>query len=107
LAGLPFLRQRGWVPSYVEYAGDGIGASDIYGRLGEALLDDDRAGEAIGPLRRAANLGAPGDRIWPLLARAFVERGRSVAALGAVSFGVALGVGQVCFAGALSWILLR
>ena len=29
------------------------------------------------------------------------------AALGAVSFGVALGVGQVCFAGALSWILLR
>ena len=29
------------------------------------------------------------------------------AALGAVSFGVALGVGQVCFAAALVWTLLR
>lgn len=28
------------------------------------------------------------------------------AALGAVSFGVALGVGQVCFAAALVWVLL-
>ena len=27
-------------------------------------------------------------------------------ALGAVSFGVALGVGQVCFAAALAWVLL-
>jgi hypothetical protein len=26
--------------------------------------------------------------------------------LGAVSFGVALGVGQVCFAAALAWVLL-
>jgi uncharacterized membrane protein (DUF485 family) len=28
------------------------------------------------------------------------------AALGAVSFGVALGVGQICFAGVLVWVLL-
>ncbi|HEY1284809.1 MAG TPA: hypothetical protein VGF04_01855 [Solirubrobacterales bacterium] len=28
------------------------------------------------------------------------------AALGAVSFGVALGVGQLCFAAALAWVLL-
>jgi hypothetical protein len=27
--------------------------------------------------------------------------------LGAASLGVALGVGQVCFAGALIWVLLR
>jgi hypothetical protein len=27
-------------------------------------------------------------------------------ALGAVSLGVALGVGQVCFAAALAWVLL-
>jgi len=26
--------------------------------------------------------------------------------LGAVSFGVALGVGQVCFAAALAWVLI-
>jgi hypothetical protein len=29
------------------------------------------------------------------------------AAAGAVSFGVALGVGQLCFAAALVWLLLR
>ena len=28
-------------------------------------------------------------------------------ALGAASFGVALGVGQLCFAAALVWVLLR
>jgi hypothetical protein len=76
----------------VQYAGDGAGAADIYGRLGEALLDDGRAGESIGPLRRAANLGAPGAHIWPLLARAFLARGRSVAALGAVIEARAAGV---------------
>jgi len=76
----------------VQYAGDGSGASEIYALLGEALLDDDRAGEAIAPLRRAANLGALGDRIWPLLARAFVDRGRTVAALGAVLEARAAGV---------------
>lgn len=27
--------------------------------------------------------------------------------LGAVSLGVALGVGQICFAAALAWVLLR
>jgi hypothetical protein len=29
------------------------------------------------------------------------------AVLGATSFGVALGVGQLCFAAALVWVLLR
>jgi hypothetical protein len=28
-------------------------------------------------------------------------------ALGAITFGVALGVGQVCFAATLAWVLLR
>lgn len=76
----------------VQYAGDGPFAGDIYARLGRALLDDDRAGEAIAPLRRAANLGAPGERVWPLLARAFVARGRSVAALAAILEARAAGV---------------
>ncbi|HVU01539.1 MAG TPA: hypothetical protein VHE30_07295 [Polyangiaceae bacterium] len=78
----------------IQYAGDGPGASDIYARLGEALLDDARPGESIGPLRRAANLGAPGDKVWPLLARAFAERGRAVAAYGAVLEARAAGVDE-------------
>jgi uncharacterized membrane protein (DUF485 family) len=28
-------------------------------------------------------------------------------ALGAITFGVAMGVGQVCFAATLAWVLLR
>lgn len=29
------------------------------------------------------------------------------AALGAITFGVALGIGQLCFAATLVWVLLR
>jgi hypothetical protein len=67
----------------VQYAGDGPVASDIYFRLGAAMLTDGRAGEAIGPLRRAANLGAPGDKVWPVLAQALAARGRYIAAYAA------------------------
>jgi hypothetical protein len=42
-----------------------------------------------------------------LMLGAFLAGTLLAAALGAVSFGVALGVGQVCFAAALAWILLR
>jgi uncharacterized membrane protein (DUF485 family) len=41
-----------------------------------------------------------------VLLGAFVVGTLAAAALGAVSFGVALGVGQVCFAAALAWVLL-
>ncbi|HYO93191.1 MAG TPA: hypothetical protein VER33_01715 [Polyangiaceae bacterium] len=68
----------------VQYAGDGAAAADVYFRLGQAILGDRRPGEAIGPLRRAANLGSPGERVWPLLAQAFAQRGRLVAAYAAV-----------------------
>jgi len=68
----------------VQYAGDGSAAADVYMRLGEAMMMDSRPGEAIGPLRRAANLGAPGERVWPQLARAFFQRGRLVACYSAV-----------------------
>jgi hypothetical protein len=75
----------------VQYAGDGPAAGDLYFRLGEAMQSDGRPGEAIGPLRRAANLGAPGDRVWPILAQALVARGRYLAALGAVLEGRSAG----------------
>jgi hypothetical protein len=48
------------------------------------MLKDGRPGEAIGPLRRAANLGTVPARVWSLLAEAFITRGRNLAALGAV-----------------------
>jgi hypothetical protein len=41
-----------------------------------------------------------------ILLAAFAGGTALAAALGAISFGVALGVGQVCFAAALVWILL-
>jgi tetratricopeptide (TPR) repeat protein len=66
----------------VQYAGDTAVAAQIYERLGSALLAENRHGEAIGPLRRAAMLGAPS--VWPRLSEAFLERGRFLAALGAV-----------------------
>jgi tetratricopeptide (TPR) repeat protein len=66
----------------VQYAGDTPTAAQIYERLGAALLAEHRPGEAIGPLRRAAMLGAPS--VWPSLSTAFLERGRFMAALGAV-----------------------
>ena len=42
-----------------------------------------------------------------LMLGAFVAGTAIAAALGAVSLGVALGVGQVSFAAALVWVLLR
>ena len=41
-----------------------------------------------------------------ILLGAFLLGTAVAAALGAVSFGVALGVGQVCFAAVLAWVLL-
>jgi hypothetical protein len=42
-----------------------------------------------------------------VLLAAFAIGTAIAAALGAVSFGVALGIGQLCFAATLVWVLLR
>jgi uncharacterized membrane protein (DUF485 family) len=42
-----------------------------------------------------------------ILLGAFAAGTAIAAALGAVSFGVALGIGQLCFAAVLVWVLLR
>jgi uncharacterized membrane protein (DUF485 family) len=42
-----------------------------------------------------------------IMLAAFVLGTAGAAVLGAVSFGVALGAGQVCFAAILAWVLLR
>lgn len=42
-----------------------------------------------------------------IILAAFVFGTLAASALGAADLGVALGVGQVCFVGALVWVLLR
>ena len=76
----------------VQYAVDTPKAGVAYSRLGQILFRDGRYGEAIGALRRGANLGADPREVWPLLSLAFLERGRLLAALGAVEQGQALGL---------------
>ena len=41
-----------------------------------------------------------------ILALAFLGGAAVAGLLGAISLGVAIGVGQVCFAAALAWVLL-
>jgi hypothetical protein len=75
----------------IQYAQDGVAAADIFQRLGEALMNDQRAGEAIGPLRRAVALGGDPKVLWPMLGRAFYQRGRYVAAFASVREALAAG----------------
>ncbi len=67
----------------VQYAVDSPRAADAYARLGEAFMRARRFGEAIAPLRRAAELGAEPDRVWPALGQAFFAEERLLAAWGA------------------------
>ncbi len=77
----------------IQYAQEGMAAADLFRRLGEALLESDRPGEAIGPLRRALAFGGPPSVVLPPLARAFLKRNKWVAAhaclRGALEAGVA------------------
>lgn len=74
----------------VQYALDTPYAGNAYARMGAALMREKRYGEAIGALRRAANLGGDPEAVWPALAIAFLERGRLLAALGAAEAGTQL-----------------
>ena len=64
----------------IQYAQEGVAAADLFRRLGEALLKSKRAGEAIAPLRRALAFGGAPAEVLPLLARAYLDRKRHVAA---------------------------
>src|ERR1700733_9915193 len=78
----------------IQYAQEGVAAAELFRRLGEALLLNDRAGEAIGPLRRALAFGgAPAD-VMPPLARAFLKRQRYVAAYACVRDALEAGVAE-------------
>lgn len=76
----------------VQYAVDTPKAAQAYAGLGAALSLEQRHGEAIAALRRAANLGADPKDVWPRLALAFLEQGRILAAFGAAEEGLAQGI---------------
>lgn len=79
----------------IQYAQDNPVASDLFKRLGWALFTTGRFGEAIGPLRRAINLGAPSKAIWPLLTKAFLRRDRFLAAMSCIREAKTAGVDEV------------
>jgi hypothetical protein len=75
----------------IQYAQDGSAAADIFRRLGEAMMDDSRPGEAIAPLRRALALGGEAKVLWPQLCRAFMRRERYVAAFASMRQAISAG----------------
>jgi hypothetical protein len=78
----------------IQYAQEGIGAADLFRRLGEALLLSGRPGEAVGPLRRAIAFGGPPALVMPPLARAFLQRSRYVAAYSCVRAAIEAGMAE-------------
>ncbi|MBX3230132.1 MAG: hypothetical protein KIT84_25135 [Labilithrix sp.] len=75
----------------IQYAQEGMAAAELFRRLGEALLLNDRPGEAIGPLRRALAFGGLPQEVMPPLAKAFLQRGRFVAAFACLKDALAAG----------------
>jgi tetratricopeptide (TPR) repeat protein len=76
----------------IQYAQEGIAAADLFRRLGEALLQSERPGEAIAPLRRALAFGGAAREVLPPLARAFVQRKKFVAAYACLRQAIDAGV---------------
>jgi hypothetical protein len=78
----------------IQYAQEGAAAADLFRRLGEALLQNGRPGEAIAPLRRSLAFGgSPADVSLPL-ARAFLQRKKWVAAYACLRDALRAGVGE-------------
>src|ERR1700722_306720 len=78
----------------IQYAQVGVAAADLFRRLGEALLESDRAGEAIGALRRALAFGGSPAEVMPPLARAFLQRKKFVAAYACLRDALEAGGGE-------------
>ncbi len=76
----------------IQYAQEGMAAAELFRRLGEALLQANRAGEAIGPLRRSLAFGGAVSDVMPPLARAFIKRKKWVAAYACLRDALEAGV---------------
>ena len=75
----------------IQWGQDGEVTADLFRRLGATHLVQDRAGEAIGLLRRSIALGGEEKEVLPLLAAAYAARERRLAAL--LTIERAIGVG--------------
>ena len=78
----------------IQYAQEGIAAADLFRRLGEALLQNDRPGRghrAAPPLPRVRGRAA---EVMPLLARAFLLRKKFVAAYACLRDALEAGVAE-------------
>lgn len=78
----------------IQYAQEGAAAAELYLRLGQALLESQRSGESIAPLRRALAFGGDAKIVFPMLARAFIVRGRYVPAYACLKQALAQGVSR-------------
>jgi tetratricopeptide (TPR) repeat protein len=85
--GEAFLRtgQGEWAEDVVrlgiQFGQDLAASAPLFALLGQARLETERYGEAIGLFRRAASLGGHQPEVMLPLARCFFERGRYVAAM--------------------------
>ena len=78
----------------IQYAQEGVAAADLFRRLGEALIQSGRAGEAIGPLRRSISFGGTAADVMPLLGRSLLVRKRYVAAFACFRSAIDAGVSE-------------
>jgi len=66
----------------IQWGQESDSAGDLFERLGQAMMAQDRYAEAIGLHRRALMLGASEHSVLPQLARCYAARGKRVAAMG-------------------------
>jgi hypothetical protein len=76
----------------LQFVREGKPAGWLYQRLGVLLCEDERFGEAIGLLRRAQGLGVDELEVFPHLGRAFLRRGKLVAAAALLESARARGI---------------
>jgi hypothetical protein len=76
----------------LQFVREGQPAGQLYQCLGVLLCEDERFGEAIGLLRRAQGLGIDERQVCPHLGRAFLRRGKLVAAAALLEWSRASGL---------------
>lgn len=82
----------------IQWGQDGPVTADLFRRLGATHLAQDRAGEAIGLLRRSLALGGEEKDILPLLAASYAARDRKLAAMLTLERAIGAGAEEAALA---------